>query len=192
MSRHHARYQSKGIWHMTQEQGALNQGIPWPMEVFYRTALDEAAIVAVTDREGLIQYANDRFCDISGYAREDLLGQDHRLLNSGYHDKAFFQNLYATIRSGQTWRGELRNRAKDGSFYWVDTTIVPMGGSTGEPTHFVAIRQDITHRKEIEFQLASAKREAEELASAKDRFLANVSHEIRTPMTAILGYVELM
>ena len=119
-------------------------------------AVDAHAIVAVTDRAGRITYANDRFCEISKYSRAELLGQDHRILNSGFHPRTFMKKLWTTIGRGGTWHGEFCNRAKDGSLYWVQSTVIPVMGDNGKPEQYVAIRTDVSHIKRIEAALATS------------------------------------
>ncbi|MFG0291879.1 MAG: ATP-binding protein [Phycisphaerales bacterium JB050] len=183
-------------------------------------SLDRAAIVAITDRKGRILYANNNFSRISGYSIDELVGADHRLLNSGRHPKSFWKEMYREVSAGRVWRAEVCNRAKSGEEYWVDTTISAVRDEAGAIKQFVALRVDITSRKvaeqalratkdELEEALGAAaalnaelrenyeklfeaKAEAEAAARAKSDFLANMSHEIRTPMTAIVGFAELL
>ena len=152
-----------------------------------RYALDQAAIVAITDQRGIITYANDKFCEISGYLRDELIGQDHRIINSSFHPKEFIRGLWRTIAHGQVWRGEVRNRAKNGSIYWVDTTIVPLLNADGKPRQYLAIRSDITQRKAMEQQLA------DQTALAQlGEFAAIVAHEVRNPLAGVKGSLQVL
>jgi len=156
------------------------------------SALESAAnAMAITDREGIIQWVNPAFTRLTGYAREEAVGQNPRVLNSGVHSPAFFRDMWQAVSSGTVWHGTLTNRRKDGSLYEEEMTITPVRSRQGEITHFVAVKQDITERKRAEEEVVEARRRAEEATQMKSMFLANMSHEIRTPMNAIIGLSHL-
>lgn len=150
-------------------------------------ALDESAIVAITDQTGKITYVNDKFCEISKYSQEELLGQDHRLINSNFHSKEFIRNIWTTISNGKVWRGEIRNRAKDDSIYWVDTTIVPFLGENGTPYQYVAIRYEITERKRIEEQLLRSQR-----MESIGTLAGGIAHDLNNVLSPIIMAIDML
>jgi PAS domain S-box-containing protein len=157
-------------------------------------ALDQSAIVAITDAKGLITYVNEKFCEISGYSKDELIGQNHRIINSGYHDKEFFKNFWVTISQGKIWRGEICNRKKNKDIYWVNTTIVPFLDSQGHPYQYMAIRHEITELKELQQKIMEQQGQmiANSRLSAIGEMAATITHEINNPLLVILGRCEMI
>ena len=150
-----------------------------------KDTLDNHAIVSIADEYGNMVYVNDKFCEISGYSRDQLIGNNHRILKSDIHPKEFYQDLWNTITQGNVWHGKVCNQRKDGSHYWVESTISPFLDASGKPYQYVSVRTDIT-------QLLEAKLEAEKASRAKSTFMSSMSHELRTPMNAIIGFAQLL
>jgi len=148
--------------------------------------------VIITNYDGLIEYVNPRFTEMTGYSAQDVLGKNPKLLKSGKMEPEFYADMWKTITSGKIWRGEMVNRNKRGDFFWVSKSISPIIDEKGKITNFVSIAEDISEKKSVERELILAKEKAEESDRLKSTFLANISHEIRTPMNGIMGFAELL
>jgi len=175
-------------------------------------AISDHTIAAITDKDGTIVYANKKFCEISKYPEAELLGQNHRILKSGFHSDEFYSDMWNTITSGKAWHGEVKNSAKDGSYYWVKTTIFPLVGSDKKTVYYIALRTDITSQKEIEERLLDLEQKLmiqnEDLMSIvqeKSRDLvkserlatigtmaSRVAHDLKNPLTILHTYAEML
>ena len=158
----------------------------------FKEALDKSANVLITDISGTIVYVNDDFCKVSKFSREELLGENPRIVNSYYHNKEFFKNMWETILEGKTWKGDIKNKAKDGSYFWSKSTISPLLGDNGEPEQFIAIHTDITNQKILEEKLSEALKNVQESELQKEEFSSMMTHELNTPLVPIKGYCEMI
>ncbi|RTY95871.1 PAS domain S-box protein [Flavobacterium sp. GT3R68] len=159
----------------------------------YKYAMDESSIIAITDPKGIIKHVNDNFFKISKYSREELIGQDLRIINSGYHPKDYIRNLWKTMANGEIWKGEFRNKAKDKTFYWEDITVIPFLDGQGKPYQYAAIRFDITERKEAERKLKEHLQVLEYQNTQLNDFCYIISHNLRGPLVNIsmlVDYIE--
>ena len=148
--------------------------------------------VMITDPDGRLMYVNPKFTEVTGYSMEEVIGKNPSLLKSGEHPPSFFKKLWDTILSGNEWRGEFRNKKKNGEIYWDSSTISPILNEKGDIAYFVGVQEDVTEKKRLHDELVKAKEKAEESDRLKSAFLANISHEIRTPMNGILGFMDLL
>ncbi len=148
--------------------------------------------VMITDLDGRLMYVNPKFTEVTGYSMEEVIGKNPSLLKSGEHPPSFFKKLWDTILSGNEWRGEFKNKKKNGETYWDSSSISPILNEKGDITYFVGVQEDVTEKKRLHDELVKAKEKAEESDRLKSAFLANISHEIRTPMNGILGFMDLL
>ena len=158
----------------------------------FKEALDKSANVLITDTEGSIVYVNDDFCKVSQFSRDELLGENPRIVSSYYHDKEFFKKMWDTIQDGKAWTGDIKNKAKDGSYYWSKATISPLLGDDGKPEQYIAILTDITNQKILEEKLSEALKNVQESELQKEEFSSMMTHELNTPLVPIKGYCEML
>ena len=157
----------------------------------YQLALDQSLIVSATDLHGIIRFANQNLCKISGYKKDELIGRSHKILNSGFHPKEYMEKLWTTILAGGIWRGELRDKKKNGEIFWIDSTIVPFKDDNGKPYMFLAIAVDITEQKKMMDELSDKYSEVQKINSELDSFVYSVTHDLRAPLSSMMGVLEI-
>ena len=164
-----------------------------------KNVLDESSLVALTDKYGTITYVNEMFCKVSKYSQEDLIGKNHRILKSGHHPPEFYQGMWNVISQGKVWRGDIKNKAKDGTYYWVKTVIMPLFDNKGSISEYISVRTDITDHKKIQEQLQTSQKiikhqlyELKEIDFQKNTFVSMIAHELRTPLSPIMMHCEIL
>ncbi|MFQ5781907.1 MAG: ATP-binding protein [Nitrosopumilus sp.] len=158
----------------------------------FKKALDESSNVSITDADGIILYVNDKFKEVSKYSENELIGQNHRILKSGFHSDDFYANMWQVISSGNIWYGDIKNRGKYGDEFWVKTTIIPFLGKDGKPVQYIAVRSDVTNQKQTESKLIDALKAIQKTDVLKNEFASMITHELKTPLTPIRGYCEML
>jgi len=151
----------------------------------YQQAIDFNIICSITDIKGTILYANKKFCEISKYSEDELVGQNHRIVNSGFHPKDFFKQMWKTIGKGNVWHNEVKNKAKDGTYYWVDTIVLPIYGKNGKIIQYFSLRIPINEKKQLEQDQIERIKELKEM-------LFMTSHKVRKPVSSCLGLMNLV
>lgn len=151
----------------------------------YRQVIDFNIICSITDPEGKITYVNETFCKVSKFSADELLGQNHRIVNSGYHPREFFADLWSTISSGRVWRGEVKSKAKDGTFFWLDSTIVPVRDKNGRIREYFSLRLPIDDRKQVE-------KELQDHVNSLEKMIFMISHQVRQPVSQILEIASVL
>jgi PAS domain S-box-containing protein len=178
--------------HQSEVQSALRLAEQFNAQLqAQNNSLNHVALVSITDLEGRILQINDNLCLLSGYRCEELIGEKHSILKSGLHDEVFYENLWKTIANGDTWRGEICNKAKNGLHFWTDTSIAPVLDEYGRPKQYLAIQFEISDRKQHEQELEYQKEKLAELNRLKDKLFSIVSHDFRSPLRSLKGALTL-
>ncbi len=186
----------KGVFQdISDYKGALSAVIQYETDLKQqKDALDEHAIVSIGDTLGGILYVNKKFCEVSGYSSEELLGQNHRIVSSGQHDKSFWESFWGTLERGETFQGEICNRKKDGSLYWVDSSIVPHFDNHGKIDRYISIRTDITKRKLAEEQQRALEKNIQQMQKmeAIGQLVGGIAHDFNNILAVTNGYASLL
>jgi len=172
---------------LAHQNEALNEALS-----YYKYALDQSTIVAITNVKGRIEYVNEMYCEKSKYSEQELIGKTPNIVNSGFHSKTFWKNMWSTIVKGDVWRNEIRNKAKDGSIYWLNSTIVPFLNSKGKPERYLAMYQDISDRKHKEAELALYHQKLKETNNNLEEFAHTAAHDMKSPLNSASGLISLL